>query len=104
MSSRMPALTAITRAAPRYAVSSAHDDSAYPPPSCSAFQGRSGSRLCADSTCGTPFSSPARWPARFAYQVWEWTTSAPAQSAAMVRSTPNVRRAAFAEASSGRSG
>ena len=49
-------------------------------------------------------SSPARCPARLAYQVWEWTTSAPAQSAAMVRSTPNVRSAAFAAASSGRSG
>ncbi|CPU64172.1 Uncharacterised protein [Mycobacteroides abscessus] len=75
---------------------SAHDDSAYPPPSCSAFHGRSGSSECADRTCGTPCSSPARWPPRFAYQVCECTRSAPATSSAICRSTPNVPSAAFA--------
>ena len=35
-----------------------------------------------------------------AYQVWEWTTSAPAQASAIARSTPRVRSAALAPASS----
>ncbi len=38
-----------------------------------------------------------------AYQVCECTTSAPAQSAAILRSTPNIRSAALASASSGSS-
>ena len=77
-------------------VRSHHDDSAYPPPSCSAFHGRSGSRLCVVTTCGTPCSSFATWPARFTYQVWLCTTSVPAHPAAISRSTPMVRSAAFA--------
>ena len=36
------------------AVFSTQDDRAYPPPNCSAFHGRSGSRLCVVTTCGTP--------------------------------------------------
>ncbi len=38
-----------------------------------------------------------------AYQVWECTRSLPAQPCAMARSTPRVRRAGLAPASSPRS-
>ena len=34
-----------------------------------------------------------------AYQVWEWTRSAPSQSSTIARSTPSVRMAALASAS-----
>ena len=44
---------------------------AYPPPSCSAFHGRKGSRLCAVTTWGMPCSSCASCPAALAYQVCE---------------------------------
>ena len=71
----MPPETAMTAAAASYAVRSTQLDSAYPPPSCSAFQGRNGSRLCAVSTCGTPCSRLARCPARLAYHVCECTRS-----------------------------
>ena len=50
------------------------------------------------TTCGTPYSSLATWPARLAYQVWLCTTSVPAQPAAISRSTPIVRSAALAPA------
>src|SRR5690554_6253038 len=46
-----------------------------------------------------PWSRDARWPARLAYQVCEWTRSAPAASAAICRSTPIVARDGFASAS-----
>ena len=46
-------LTATTASAASYAVRSAQLDSRYPPPSCSAFHGRSGSSECAVTTCGT---------------------------------------------------
>ena len=59
-SSRMAAETAITADAASYDVRSAHDDTAYPPPSCSAFHGRNGSRECAVTTWGTPCSRLAR--------------------------------------------
>ena len=62
-------------------------------------------RGCAPTTtCGTPCSRAARCPAMLAYQVCECTRSAPAQSAAIARSTPRVRSAALAPASSARSG
>ncbi len=54
MSRRMPSLTAMIFAAPSNAVFSSQLESRYPPPSCSAFHGRSGSRLCAVTTCGMP--------------------------------------------------
>ena len=59
----------MTASADSSAVFSHHEESAYPPPSCSAFHGRSGSRLWVETTCGTPCSSLATWPARLAYQV-----------------------------------
>ena len=92
--------TAMIASAASIAVRSHQEDSAYPPPSCSAFHGRSGSRLCVVTTCGTPCSSLAVCPAKFAYQVWLCTRSVPAQPAAISRSTPIVRSAAFAPASS----
>ena len=76
------------------AVRSAKPDSAYPPPSCSRFHGRIGSRLCTVATCGIEWTSFARWPPRFAYQVWLWTSSAPATPAAIVRSIENACSAA----------
>ena len=94
----------MTASAASIAVRSQNEDSAYPPPSCSAFHGRSGSRLCVVTTCGTPYSSLAVWPAKFAYQVWLCTMSVPAQPAAISRSTPMVRSAALAPASSAGSG
>src|SRR5262249_44348982 len=36
------------------------------------------------------WARPPRWPAMFAYQVWEWTRSAPVSSAATARSTPRT--------------
>jgi hypothetical protein len=60
MSAAMPCDTAMTAAADCIAVRSHQLDSAYPPPSCSAFHGRSGSSECAVSTCGTPYSSELR--------------------------------------------
>ncbi|SKU32744.1 Uncharacterised protein [Mycobacteroides abscessus subsp. abscessus] len=60
MSSRIPLLTAMTASAACMAVCSTHDDTRYPPPSCSAFHGRRGSRECAVTTCGMPCSSLAR--------------------------------------------
>ena len=48
-------------------------------------------------------AATARWPAKLAYHVCEWTRSAPTQSPAMLTSTPSVCSAAFAAASSGRS-
>ena len=74
-------------------------DSAYPPPSCSAFHGRSGSSECTVTTCGTPYSSAARCPPRFAYQVCECTRSVPETVAVMTRSTDMVRSAWLAPAS-----
>ena len=52
---------------------------AYPLPSCSAFQARSGSRLCVVSTNGTPYSFFARNPAIETYQVCVCTTSTAAE-------------------------
>ena len=49
----MPWDTAMIRSAPSYAVRSIQELSRYPPPSCSAFQGRFGSSECAEMTCGT---------------------------------------------------
>ena len=53
-------------------------------------------------TCGTPCSSLATWPAMFAYQVCECTTSAPSHPAAIARSVPSVRSAGLAPTSAGR--
>ncbi len=80
-------------------ICSQNEERAYPPPSCSAFHGRSGSRLWVVATWGIPWRSLATWPAKFAYQVWVWTRSAPVQSAAISRSTPIVRMAAFVPSS-----
>ncbi len=44
MSARVPSLTAMTASAMASAVRSSHTETSYPPPSCSRFQGRSGSR------------------------------------------------------------
>ncbi|OUD85426.1 hypothetical protein BC477_13520 [Clavibacter michiganensis subsp. michiganensis] len=52
------------------------------------------------TTCGIPCSIDATWPAWFAYQVCEWTTSAPATSLAIARSTAIVCSVALAPASS----
>src|SRR3954449_1558806 len=93
----------MTAAAASEAFHAAQEETAYPPPSCSAFQGRIGSSEGAVTTWGTPCSSPARWPARLAYHVWECTRSVPAQLSAMARSTPRVLMAALAPASSARS-
>ena len=56
-SARMPWLTAMMRAAPSYAVRSTQEETRYPPPSCSSFHGRSGSREWALTTWGTPCRS-----------------------------------------------
>src|SRR3546814_15011246 len=48
-------------------------------------------------SCGTPYRSEERCPARLAYQVCECTRSVPAQPSAIVRSTPSVRSAARSE-------
>ena len=89
----MPSETAITAAAAVADTRSHHDDSAYPPPSCSAFHGRSGSSECMVITCGMPYSSDARWPPRLAYQVCECTRSLPSAPAVMERSVEIVWRA-----------
>ena len=89
----------MTAAADSTATRSHQLDSAYPPPSCSAFHGRSGSSECTVITCGTPYSSAARWPARLAYQVCEWTRSAPATAAVIDRSADMIATAWFAPAS-----
>ena len=86
------------------AVRSQNDDNAYPPPSCSAFHGRNGSRLCVVITCGTSCSSLALCPAKLAYQVWLCTMSVPDAPAAIAKSIPMVRSAALAPASSTGSG
>src|SRR5579859_6043362 len=95
----MPSDTATTAAAASTATRSHQEDSAYPPPSCSAFHGRSGSRECTVTTCGTPYSSDATCPPRLAYQVWEWIRSADPVAAAMDRSADITPRAWFAPAS-----
>src|SRR5215813_639758 len=98
-SDRIPPDTAITAAADSTATRSHHDDTAYPPPSCSDFHGRNGSSECTVITCGVPYMVAARWPARFVYQVCECTTSAEATAAAIDRSVETVCRAALASAS-----
>ena len=90
MSARMPSDTAITAAAAVADTRSHQDEIAYPPPSCSAFHGRSGSSECMVTTCGMPYSSEARWPPRLAYQVCECTRSAPSAPAVMDRSVDTV--------------
>src|SRR5690349_3828076 len=97
----MPELTAITASAASTAVFSTHDDTRYPPPSCSAFHGRIGSRECAVSTCGTPYSSAARCPAIPAYQVCECTTLACPEVLTMLRSADSVDSAALAPSNAG---
>src|SRR5215471_14816219 len=89
----MPLDTAMMAAADSTATRSHQLDTAYPPPSCSAFHGRSGSSECTVITCGTPYSSEARCPPRLVYQVWECTRSADPAAAAMDRSadTTNPR-------------
>src|SRR5260370_4680719 len=86
MPAAMPCEAAMTASADSIAVRSHQLEIAYPPPSCSAFHGRNGSSECAVITCGTPYSTLARYPARFAYQVWECTRSAPATAAVIDRS------------------
>ena len=54
MSARMPSETATTAAAEPADTRSHQLDRAYPPPSCSAFHGRSGSSECMVMTCGMP--------------------------------------------------
>ena len=53
-SSRVPRLTATTASADSMAVRSTHELTSYPPPSCSRFQGRSGSSEWTLSTSGIP--------------------------------------------------
>ena len=86
MSARMPSDTATTAAAEPADTRSHQVESWYPPPSCSAFHGRSASSECMVMTCGMPYSMAARWPARLAYQVCEWTSCAPLTPAVMDRS------------------
>ncbi len=100
----MPSLTAMTADADSNDCCSIQLEIRYPPPSCSAFHGRSGSRLCAVTTCGMPCSIEASLPAALAYQVCECTRSAPAVSPAICRSTPSVARPGFASASSAGAG
>jgi hypothetical protein len=90
-SAAIPSDTAITASAEVSASRSAQHDRRYPPPSCSAFHGRSGSREWVVTTCGIPYRSDARYPARFAYQVWECTTSASPTASAMDKSAENTR-------------
>src|SRR3954470_22939980 len=90
----MPRETAISASAASRAVRSQKLDSAYPPPSCSAFHGRRGSRLWTGATCGTSEVSLVRWPPRFAYQVWLCARSTSSSDAAMARSTDIACRAA----------
>src|SRR5215469_7484337 len=94
----MPSDTAMTAAADSTATCSHQLDTAYPPPSCSAFHGRNGSSECTVITCGTPYSSEARWPARLAYQVCECTTSADPTAAVMDRSADITPSTGFAPA------
>ena len=54
MSARIPSDTATTAAAEVAAVRSHQEETAYPPPSCSAFHGRRTSRECIVITCGMP--------------------------------------------------
>ena len=89
----------MTAAADSTATRSHQLDRAYPPPSCSAFHGRSGSSECTVITCGIPYSIEARCPARLAYQVCECTRSAPPTAAVMDRSVEMVASAWFAPAS-----
>ena len=51
-----------------------------------------------------PYISDARCPPMLAYQVWECTTSAPAMSPIIARSTPSVWIAALAPARSAGTG
>ena len=51
---RMPLLTAMTALASAYEDRSTQDETWYPPPSCSSFHGRMGSRECAVMTWGIP--------------------------------------------------
>src|SRR3972149_7990200 len=53
-----------------------HDESSYPAPSCSFFQGRSGSREGTVATSLHPYVFFASAPAKFVYHVCVWTTSA----------------------------
>jgi hypothetical protein len=96
MSASAPALTAMIASAVANACSSAHDETRYPPPSCSAFHGRAGSSECEEITCGMPCSLLASTPPMLAYQVCEWTRSRPAAASAISRSIPSVWTAAFA--------
>ena len=88
-----PSLTAMTASADSKAVCSIHREIAYPPPSCSAFHGRKGSRLCAVTTCGIPVQQLSQMAGR------NWHTrcgSARGQrqrrSSAMARSTAERRQ------------
>ncbi len=78
-------LTAITASAWFMASRSTQADSSYPPPSCSRFQGRSGSREWTVTTRGTFAACAMTTPPRWVYQVWQWTRSASIGSAAMAR-------------------
>src|SRR3990170_2607646 len=55
---------------------SIHDESSYPAPSCSFFQGRSGSREWTVATSLHPYVFFASAPAKFVYHVCVWTMSA----------------------------
>src|SRR5881628_3261703 len=54
---------------------SIHELSSYPAPSCSRFQGLSGSREWTVATSLHPYVRFARAPAKFVYHVWVWTMS-----------------------------
>ena len=54
-------------------------------PSCSTFQGRSGSSEWTVRTLGMPHSFEAITPPMSVYQVWQWTRSASSVSLAMAR-------------------
>ena len=58
MSRLIAAETAMIASAASSAVRSQKLESAYPPPSCSDFHGRSGSRLCTVATCGMAVQEP----------------------------------------------
>src|SRR5215472_16949882 len=100
----MPLETAMIAAADSTATCSHQLDTAYPPPSCSAFHGRSGSSECTVITCGIWYKVAARCPANAVYQVCECTMSAPVTAAVMDRSADKTPSAllAWLSASHGR--
>src|SRR6201982_1296321 len=100
MSTFIPSETATTAAAEAADVRSHQVETAYPPPSCSAFHGRSASSEVIVITRACLYSKDARGRARWASQVWEWTSCADPTAAAMDRSVEPTCSAWLASASS----